>query len=216
MIIAAIVLTSLLGPRIDGKENCYAVNDRYAACLQYAFDGTLERIDVRPGVRLAGPDAEFDRRRDSLCPAEYKEILSRLKKLRDFGRDFTPPFRVGTVTNFHYDLWETWEHAIIQTWYNDYLDDTDNTIISFNVRFYEPVRGRIDRTVEPECADDYCWPDDNDFLAGVRPFCPGTGPTRVTIDGRDYDVAPMDQDRFRSGELVTIHGARIRDREAED
>jgi len=199
MIAALALAANMLGPLVPGTQNCYAVNERYAACLQYsAADDTLKRIVVLPAVYLGDGDTEFDRD-DILTRAEYLVLRARLLKLRGLGAQIKQGWEFFTVSNNTYDDEETWQEGII----SKDVSAVDESVIKFSILYFQRVTGTIDDSVEPECVPGYCEANDEDLFAGIA-GCPETGPEEITIGGVRYEVALPDRRQFQRGEFVDV------------
>ncbi|MEA2569886.1 MAG: hypothetical protein QOI24_1887 [Acidobacteriota bacterium] len=186
-----------LGPAIDGKPNCYAVGDRYAACVASDTSG-LRRINVEPRAWLT--HEEFDRDQ-ALSHAEFLDIMTKLGRAVDVGAyqpDVAP--QTNAITNGLYASIEEWTNAAVRKW----IVDGKGTVLSFDVMFYRSVSGSVRMTSCQRVIDYGKERPESDCLE------PALGPKYVTIDNEGYVVAPRDRRKFKPNEAVDIHAADLR------
>jgi hypothetical protein len=184
-----------LGPAIEGKPDCYAVGDRYAACAKFDKAGELRRINVEPRAWMT--HEEFDRDK-ALSHAEYLDVITKLGRAVDLG-EYQPGGapHVNAITNGLYASIEEWTNAVVRKW----IVDGEGTVLSIDVMFYLRVSGSV-RMTSCRRVIDYANDTDCQEIA--------LGPKYVTIDDEDYVVAPRDRRKFKAGELIDIYAADLR------
>ncbi|MCU1228985.1 MAG: hypothetical protein JWO97_1869 [Acidobacteria bacterium] len=189
-----------LGPAIQGKPDCYAVGDRYAACAAFDASGELLRVDVEPRVQVMDRNAQFDREQ-SLSRAEYLDVITKLTCAVDLGEyqpDDTP--HVYATMNGLYTPIEQWSNAAVRKW----VVYGEDRVMAIDVIFYRKVAGRV--RMKP------CKPVVIDAPEAFEIPCPelALGPSDVTIDDVDYVVAPRDQRIFTPDEAIDVYVADFR------
>jgi hypothetical protein len=193
-------LNVAIGPLIGGTKNCYAVNDRYAACFQWRSDNTLVRIVVEPVAYLRHQDLDLQK---ALSNAEYLDIRARLEKVRGVGNPISiGPFEFGVSSGGLLAFEELYDGAIADKRCIDF-----ERPLYFQIDFFEPLSGQIDQSDNPACSGNYCRNIDG-VTFDPSPICPATGPNTITIDGERYTLSPADRRQYRQGEFVDVRAAR--------
>lgn len=193
-------LAQFVGAPAADAPGCYDVNARYVACVVKDDVGNLRRIRVQPRAWLHdGEEFDFDR---SLSMAEYLDVVSRLQHAVSFGapwRDSSA--EVSVIMNLAYDVREWWTAAVVVRSVN--LRD-EGTVREFTVFFFSPVHGRIVRYDE-RCNRKGPPTNAEQLIFEIEPRCePEIGPSVVSIDNRDYTLAPAERRCYLPGETVEV------------
>lgn len=193
-----------VGPAIAGAPGCYRVDDRYAACAQTMASGELRSIAVQPRAWVLD-DEEFDLDRSLTNPA-FLEIVSRLNGIAPIG-DYRPGSEpaVSAINNSAYVMWESWGDAAIRKVVNG-----DDSIRSFTVVFYRPVRGRVVHHDERCSRTPGAAEKERAFMIGCDDSV-DVGPRYLSIDNGRYLLAPEAWRDYCAGEEVAVMAAGLDD-----